>query len=75
MKSPAGKGILSEHQKSIIVKLEARGYKCVVSDNYDDIIIQLNDYLKNIRHKCYYCENRYRSLDTLSNHLRVIHKK
>ena len=75
MKSPAGKGILSEHQKSIILKLEERGYKCVVSDNYDDIIIQLNDYLKNIRHKCYYCKNRYRSLDKLSNHLRVIHKK
>ena len=75
MKSPSGKSVLSEHQKSIILKLEERGFKCVVSDNYDNIIIEINDYLKNIRHKCYYCKNRYSSLDKLSTHLRVIHKK
>jgi len=74
-KSPTGLGILSEHQKSIILKLEERGFKCVVSDNYDNIIIEINDYLKNIRHKCYYCKNRYSCLDKLSTHLRVIHKK
>ena len=74
-KSPKGSGILSEKQQSIQLKLKERGYKTITSSNYDDIIIELNDYLKNRRFKCYYCRLKYRSLDTLSTHLRVIHRK
>ena len=74
-KSPKGSGVLSEKQQSIQLKLKERGYKTITSSNYDDIIIELNDYLKNRRYKCYYCRLKYRSLDTLSTHLRVIHRK
>ena len=74
-KSPNGLGILSEKQEIIQLKLKERGYKTITSSNYDDIIIELNDYLKNRRFKCYFCRLKYRSLDTLSTHLRIIHRK
>ena len=45
MKSPICLGILSEKQQSIQLKLKERGYKTITSSNYDDIIIELNDYL------------------------------
>ena len=74
-KSPKGSGVLSEKQEIIQLKLKERGFKTITSTNYDDIIIELNDYLKNRRFKCYHCRLKYRSLDTLSTHLRVIHRK
>ena len=74
-KSPKGSGVLSEKQQSIHLKLKERGYKTITSSNYDDIIIKLNDYLKIRRFKCYYCRLKYKSLDTLSTHLRVILRK
>ena len=74
-KSPNGLGVVSEKQENIKNRLEERGYKYILSDNYDDIIIELNDYLQNRRYKCYYCRLKYKSLDTISTHLRVIHRK
>lgn len=74
-KSPNGLGIVSENQKNIKIKLEDRGYKYILSDNYDDIILELNNYLSNRRYKCYHCRLKFKTLDTISNHLRVIHRK
>ena len=74
-KSPSGFGFLSEKQEYITLRLKDRGFKTIISDNYDDIIIELNNYLKLRRYKCYYCRLQYRSLDTLSTHLRIIHRK
>lgn len=74
-KSPNGLGVVSEKQENMKNRLEERGYKYILSDNYDDIIIELNDYLSNRRYKCYYCRLKFKSLDTISNHLRVIHRK
>jgi anti-repressor protein len=74
-KSPNGLGVISEKQENIKIKLEERSYKYILSDNYDDIIIELNKYLSNRRYKCYHCRLKFKSLDTISTHLRVIHRK
>jgi len=74
-KSPNGLGVVSEKQENMKNRLEDRGYKYILSDNYDDIIIELNDYLSNRRYKCHYCRRKFKSLDTISNHLRIIHRK
>ena len=74
-KSPTGNGIVSANQLYCKEKLEGRGFKCLIMNNYDDIIIELNDYLKNRRYKCYHCRLKFKSLDTISTHIRVIHRK
>ena len=74
-KNPNGLGVVSEKQENIKNRLEERGYKYILSDNYDDIIIELNHYLQNRRYKCYHCRLKFKSLDTISTHLRVIHRK
>ena len=67
--------IFIRKQEYITLRLKDRGFKTIISDNYDDIIIELNNYLKLRRYKCYYCRLKFRSLDTLSTHLRIIHRK
>ena len=74
-KSPNGLGVVSEKQENMKNRLEERGYKYILSDNYDDIIIELNDYLRNRRYKCYYCRLKFKTLDSISTHLQVIHRK
>ena len=60
-KSPNGLGVVSEKQENIKNRLEERAYKYILSDNYDDIIIELNDYLRNRRYKCYHCRLKFKS--------------
>ena len=74
-KSPTCNGIISANQLYCKEKLEGRGFKCLIMNNYDDIIIELNDYLRNRRYKCHYCRLKFKSLDTISTHLQVIHRK
>ena len=73
-KTPKGIGILSDKQKEINNKLSDRGFKTYISDNYDDIIIIINEYLSNRRYKCNNCRMKFHTPITLKTHQRVIHR-
>ncbi len=51
-KSPTLKGILSPTQKQNLERLTLRGYKCFLSDDYDDVIREINNYMMTRRIKC-----------------------
>lgn len=46
-KTPTGKGVVSDKQKAILDRLVSRKYKVLVSNDYDEIILSIYDYLKN----------------------------
>jgi prophage antirepressor-like protein len=73
-KTPKGTGILSEKQKEVNNQLSDRGFKTYISDNYDDIIIIINEYLSNRRFKCNKCKYKFHTPITLKTHQRVIHR-
>ena len=73
-KTPKGIGILSEKQRDINNRLSDRGFKTYISDNYDDIIIVINEYLSNRRFKCNNCRLKFHTPTTLKKHQRVIHR-
>jgi prophage antirepressor-like protein len=58
-KSPNGKGIISEKQLDLNEKMQDRGFKTLISDSYDDICIEINKYLSDIRFKCHRCPKKF----------------
>ena len=73
-KTPTGKGSLSAHQENLLGRYEDNGFKCVVSNDYDLIIKELNTYCEDIRVLCVYCCRKFKSRRTLRNHELYFHK-
>ena len=73
-KSPNGKGVISEKQLDMNQKMEDRGYKTLISDSYDDICIEINKYLSDIRFKCTRCPKLFKSQKTMKEHVRTMHR-
>jgi prophage antirepressor-like protein len=74
-KTPTGKGILS-HKQSKFLKRYSRmcNYKTLVSNKYDDIFEQIMIYFQSVRIKCEFCNRKFKTSATLSNHERLFHK-
>ena len=73
-KSPTCKGVLSPSQKQNLERLALRGYRCYLSDDYDDVIKEINNYMMTRRIKCQYCKMKFKNEITLHNHKRYFHK-
>ena len=73
-KSPTCKGVLSPHQKQNLERLTLRGYFCFLSDDYDDIIKEINYYMITRRIKCDFCKRKFKSEITLNNHKKYFYK-
>ena len=55
LKTPKGNGVVSTNQINYLTHLETSGYKTIISNDYDDIVVQLIEYFHGIRYKCNYC--------------------
>jgi hypothetical protein len=58
-KSPTRKVVLSPHQRQNLERLTIRGYKCFLSDDYDDVIKKINNYMMTRRIKCDNCRRNF----------------
>ena len=73
-KTPTGYGKLSEEQEMMLQEYENNNYKILVSNDYDEIIKEIILYFQGVRIKCKHCFRKFKSTETLSNHLKFIHK-
>ena len=76
-KSPTGKGRLMDKQQEFLDDLDVHcNFKTLVSSDYNEIVVELANYFKNVRIICPYCKSRpgFKSRETLLNHLKCIHK-
>ena len=73
-KNPNGKGILSYDQSKMLRQYQNNGFKTLISNDYDQIIEQIIEYFRDVRIKCSYCPRRFISPQSLSNHIKSIHK-
>ncbi len=76
-KTPTLRGRLSDNQQEFLEDLETHcKYKTLVSCDYNEIILELVNYFRDVRIICPYCKTRpgFKSRDTLINHLKCIHK-
>ena len=73
-KTPQCNGITAEQQKELLEKYEDDGYKCIISNDYDLITKEINDYIHDNRIKCKYCRRKFISRKTLGRHIKYFHR-
>ena len=73
-KSPKGNGILSPDQSMMLRQYQNSGFKILVSNDYDQIIEQIIEYFRDVRLLCLHCLRRFISPQSLSNHIKFVHK-
>ena len=73
-KSPTLKGVLSASQKQNLERLTLREYICSLSDDYDDVIREINNYMMTRRIKCQFCRRKFKNENTLQKHKIYFHK-
>ena len=63
-------------QHEYLKKLELSGYKCVISNDYDEIIVELVKYIGDIVYPCRCCSNKrgYKTIEKLNKHYKYFHK-
>ena len=72
-KIPTLKGILSPTEKQNLEPLTLSGYRVYLSDDYDDAIREINNYMITRRIKCDLCRRKFKNELTLKNHKKYIH--
>ena len=73
-KSPTNNYHISKAQYVLMEKYSNNSYKFILSNDYDEICIEVHDYMKGVRLPCKYCIKHFYNNDTLTTHYRVIHK-
>ena len=73
-KSPTNNYHVSKAQYVLMEKYSINNYKFILSNDYDEICIEVHDYMKGIRVPCKYCIKHFFNKDKLETHYRVIHR-
>ena len=73
-KTPKGTGVVSEHQTKMLQKYKENNWKILLTNDYDECIIQLIDYFQDIRIKCEYCSMKFKFRKTLKSHHKYFHR-
>ena len=74
LKSPTGKGVVSEKQYTYLNALENNNYKTLISNDYDEIIVQIMKYSSGIRYLCKHCHRKFTRTHTRQKHYTYFHK-
>ena len=55
LKSPTGYGVVSPDQQKYLQRLGEAGYLTLISNDYDEIVVKLSEYFRDIRVYCTHC--------------------
>ena len=69
-----GRGVLSPDQSMMLRQYQNKGFKILVSNDFDHIIEQLIEYFRDVRILCSHCPRRFISSQSLRNHIKSFHK-
>ena len=73
-KNAKGTGSLSENQINWLANKAYDGFKVIVSNDYDDIIKQLVEYIDGIRFKCQFCKQHFKTPMSREKHYKWFHR-
>ena len=74
LKSPTGLRSLSSKQRNMADIYKLNNGQVLISNNYDEIILTIHKYFKDVRIKCPYCPRKFISSQSLRNHIKGFHK-
>ena len=76
-KTPNGRGVLSDNQSNYLNILHNNNFLTLVSNDYDEIVMELMKYKTHIRYICKYClrkPKQFISVHSRDNHYKYFHK-
>jgi prophage antirepressor-like protein len=73
-KSPKTGGVVSDEQAKMLNIYKNNNFKTLMSNDYDQILIQLIDYFKDVRIKCQHCSMKFKTKTTIRNHHKYFHR-
>ena len=73
-KSPTNNYQISNAQKQMKERYKENCYRFILSNDYDDICMQLHKYMAGVRIPCKYCTKAFLNKETLEKHYNVIHR-
>ena len=74
LKTPNGKGVVHEKQHAFMKMSSINGHKVVLSNDYDEILTEIINYMRDTRILCVYCNRKFKSVETLTNHHKFFHR-
>jgi hypothetical protein len=77
-KSPLGTGVLSNHQENCLEKLEDGGWKVILSNDYNHIIVEIMNYMNerailSATIQCQQCNKSFKKQKTFLTHVQKYH--
>ena len=75
LKTPKGNGQMSENQQWYMDTLEQNGFKTLISNDYDQIVMELTKYFQDVRFKCNHCPKAFKTTAIQETHERCMHAK
>ena len=75
LKSPTGLGSLTSQQRNMADIYKLNNGQVLISNNYDEIILAIHEYFKDVRMKCPYCSRKFISYESINKHIEGFHKK
>ena len=73
-KSPTGRGKVSDTQLTMLEKYKMNNKKVLLSNDYDECLLAIIDYFKDVRIGCQHCCGKFKTQQTLGNHLKYFHR-
>jgi prophage antirepressor-like protein len=74
LKTPKGNGVISASQEKMLQNYRDNHFKVLTSNSYDECVIELINYFKDVRICCQYCSRRFLNKETLKCHHKGFHK-
>jgi prophage antirepressor-like protein len=74
LKTPNGKGSVKENQKAFMNMSVLNGHKVLLSNDYDEILTEIINYMRDTRILCIYCKRKFKNVETLNIHHKYIHR-
>lgn len=74
LKTPKGRGIVSEHQIKMLNLYKNNGFKTLLSNDYDECVKTIIEYFQDVRIKCEFCNSKFKNEHSLLNHQKGFHK-
>ena len=73
LKTPNGSGVVSLKQVHYLEDFNKQRFKTIISNDYDEIVIELSNYYNPIKYPCPRCRKQFNSIRTLNSHIRAFH--
>ena len=74
VKTLQGNGILLKRQSLMKKIYESNGFKTLISNSYDEIILTIYEYFKDTRIQCLFCSRKFVSYKSIGKHVKFFHK-